>query len=232
MTRKLAIFAAVAMTLFLAGCTTSAQTTSPNKPTSTVLTTIPPLGGYRTTTTLPSQSTTPPPTLSSTMLQPPVTIQYEPGPAVPVPSVPCTDGELRATDFGRGPFTDMAESEDIIAISTSAPCELYGYPTVELGGSSHPLAIRVQHTGVVGHQATPRPVAVGTGTPASFLLQTAEGPIFPDCKETGLLSIGVPGSAPSVSVSLPAASFRSAWYVCGRVQVAPFEQGDTLDQYA
>jgi hypothetical protein len=73
---------------------------------------------------------------------------------------------------------------------------------------------------------------VGTGTPASFLLQTAEGPIAPDCKETGLLSIGVSGSAPSVSVSLPAASFRSAWYVCGQVQVTPFEQGDTVDQYA
>jgi hypothetical protein len=66
----------------------------------------------------------------------------------------------------------------------------------------------------------------------SFLLQTAEGPIAPDCKETGLLSIGVPGTAASVSVFLPAASFRSAWYVCGQVQVTPFEQGDTLDQYA
>jgi hypothetical protein len=232
MVRKLGAIAAVAMTLILAGCTTSAQTTSPNKPTSTVLMTIPPLGGYSTTTTLASQSTTPPPTLSSTMLQPPVTIQYEPGPVVPVPSVPCTDGELRATDFGSGPFTDMAESEDIITISSSVPCRLYGYPTVEFGDLSHPLAVGVQRTGVVGHQASPRPVAVGTGTPASFLLQTAEGPIAPDCKETGLLSIGVSGSAPSVSVSLPAASFRSAWYVCGQVQVTPFEQGDTLDQYA
>jgi hypothetical protein len=230
--RKLGAVAMVAMTLFVAACTTSALTTSPNKPASTVMTTIPPLGGYRTATTLASQSTIPRPTLSSTMLQPPVTIQYEPGPVVPVPSAPCTDGELRATDLGRGPFIDMAESEDIIAISTSAPCELYGYPTVEFGGSSHPLAVGVQHTGVVGHQASPRPVAVGTGTPASFLVQTAEGPMAPDCKGTALMSIGVPGTAASVSVSLPAASFGPAWYVCGQVQVTPFEQGDTLDQYA
>jgi hypothetical protein len=229
---KLGAIAAVAMTLFVAGCTSSAQTTSPNKPTSTVMTTIPPLGGYSTTTTLASQSTIPLPTLSITMLRPPVTIQYEPGPVVPVPSAPCTDGELRATDLGSGPFIDMSESQDIIAISTSAPCELYGYPTVEFGGSSHPLAVGVQHSSVVGHQESPRPVAVGTGAPASLLLQTAEGPIFPDCKETGLLIIGVPGVAPSVSVSLPAASFRSAWYVCDQVQVTPFEQGDTIDQYA
>jgi hypothetical protein len=45
----------------------------------------------------------------------------------------------------------------------------------------------------------------------------------PDCKGTGFLSIGVPGTAASVSVSFPATSFRSAWYVCGQVQVTPFE---------
>ena len=217
------------MTVMLAGCTSSAETASPNKPT-TVMTTTPPLGGDRTTTTLPSGTTISLPTQSGTTL-PTVTIQYEPGPVVPVPSTPCTDGELRATDLGNGPFISMGESQDIIAIVSSTPCELYGYPTLEFGGSSHPLAVGVQHTGVVGHQASPRPVAVGTGTPASFLVQTAEGPVTPDCKGTALLSIGVPGTAPSLSVSLPAASFGPAWYVCGQVQVTPFEQGDTLDQY-
>ena len=105
-------------------------------------------------------------------------------------------------------------------------------PDSEFGGPSHPLAVGVLHTGVVGHQASPRQVAVGTGTPASFLVQTAEGPVTPDCKGTALLSIGVTGTVPSVSVSLPASSFGPAWYVCGQVQVTPFEQGDTLDQYA
>jgi len=187
------------------------------------MTTIPPFGGDRTTTTLASQSTIPPPTQSGTTLPPTVTIQYEPGPVVPVPSASCTDGELRATDLGNGPFISMGESQDIITISSPAPCELYGYPTLEFGGPSHPLAVRVQHNAVVGHQASPRPVAVGTGTPASFLVQTAEGPMAPDCKGTGFLSIGVPGTAASVSVSFPATSFRSAWYVCGQVQVTPFE---------
>ena len=151
---------------------------------------------------------------------------------MPVPSTPCTDGELRATDLGSGPYTSMDESQDIITISSSAPCRLYGYPTLEFGASSRPLAVGVRHNAVVGHQASPRPVTVGTRTPASFLLQTAEGPIAKDCKGTGLLTIGVPGSAPSVSVSFSATSSRSVWYVCGQVQVTPFEQGDTLDQYA
>ena len=151
---------------------------------------------------------------------------------MPVPSAPCTDGELRATDLGSGPYTSMDESQDIITISSSAPCRLYGYPTLRLGASSHPLTVAVQHNGAVGHQASPRPVAVDTGTPASFLLQTAEGPIAKDCKEAESLSIGVPGSALSISVSFSRTSSRSAWYVCGQVQVTPFEQGDTLDQYA
>ena len=231
MMRKLGVVAAVAMTLMVAGCTTTGQTTSPNKPTSTVMTTTPPLGGDRTTTTLSSGTTISLPTQSGTTL-PTVTIQYEPGPVVPVPSRPCTDGELHATDLGNGPFISMGERGDIITISSPAPCELSGYPTLEFGGSSHPLAVGVQHTGVVGHQASPRPVAVGTGTPASFLVQTAVGPVAPDCKGTALLSIGVTGTPASVSVSLPASSFGPAWYVCGQVQVTPFEQGDTLDQYA
>jgi hypothetical protein len=231
MVRKIGAVAAVVMTVILAGCTGSAQTTSPKKPTSTVVTTISPPGGDRTTTTLPSGTTISLPTQSGTTL-PTVTIQYEPGPVVPVPSAPCTDGELRATDFGNGPFISMGESQDIITISSPVPCELYGYPTLEFGGSSHPLAVGVLHTGVVGHQASPRPVAVGTRTPVSFLLQTSEGPKAPDCKGTGLLSFGVPGTAPSVSVSFSATSSRSEWYVCGQVQVTPFEQGDTLDQYA
>ncbi len=229
---KLAVGAAVAMTLVVAGCTSSAQTTSPTKPTSTVMTTIPPLGADRTTTTLASQTMISPPASSNTTLPSTVTVHYEPGPVVPVPSAPCTDGELRATDLGNGPYISMSEHQDIITISSPAPCELYGYPALEFGAPSHPLAVRVQHNAVVGHQAPPRPVAVGTGTLASFLVQTAEGPVAPDCKGTRLLSIGVPGSAPSVSVSLPAASFGPAWYVCGHVQVTPFEQGDTLDQYA
>ena len=67
MVRKLGAVATVAMTVILAGCTSSAQTTSPNKPTSTVMTTIPPLGGDRTTTTLASQTTIPPPTVAATL---------------------------------------------------------------------------------------------------------------------------------------------------------------------
>ena len=136
------------------------------------------------------------------------------------------------TDLGSGPYTSMGESQDIITISSSGPCELDGYPTLRFGASSHPLAVRVQHNGAVGHQASPGRVAVDTGTPASFLLQTAEGPRAKDCQEAESLSIGAPGSAPSVSVSFPPANSSSAWYVCGPVQVTPFEQGDTLDQYA
>ena len=97
------------MTLVVAGCTSSAQTTSPNKPTSTVMTTTPPLGGDRTTTTLASQTTISPPASSNTTLPSTVTIQYEPGPVVPVPSTPCTDGELHATDLGNGPYISMGE---------------------------------------------------------------------------------------------------------------------------
>jgi hypothetical protein len=65
--------AAAVMTLFVAGCTGSAQTTSPNKTTTSLPKTIPPGGNY-TTTTVPSRTTISIPTLSNTTLPPTITI--------------------------------------------------------------------------------------------------------------------------------------------------------------
>ena len=150
-----------------------------------------------------------------------------------MPSTPCTDGELREAISSSGPYVGMSTQQDIITISSSVPCRLYGYPTLQFGSPLHPVAITVQHNDAAPHQEPPRPVAVGTGTPASFLVETAAGPIAPDCKGTTLLTIGVPGSAPSISVSLAAMrGNQTGWDVCGPVEVTPFEQGNTLDQYA
>jgi hypothetical protein len=151
---------------------------------------------------------------------------------VPVPSTPCTDGELRAAVFSSGPFIAMATHQEIITVSSSTLCRLDGYPTLLFGAPAHPEPVAVQHDGVVGHQASPKPVAVGTATPASFLVQSAMGPVNPKCVETNLLTIGAPDSAPSVSVLLPTGGVGPAWYLCGQVEVTPFEQGNTLDQYA
>jgi len=75
-------------------------------------------------------------------------------------------------------------------------------------------------------------VAVGTGTPASFLVQSTMGPVNPKCVETNFLTIGVPASTPSVPVSLAAMrGTQTGWYLCGQVQVTAFEQGNTIDQY-
>jgi hypothetical protein len=165
---------------------------------------------------------------------PTVVIRYEPGPVVPVPPTPCADGELRAADYSNGPFTTMGTKQDIITVTSSAPCRLDGYPTLQFGTASNPIVVTVEHNGAVGHQASPRPVAVGTGTPASFLVQTVMGVAATTmhCTGTKVMSIGIPGTTPSLSVSLPAGSFGPAWYPCGVVRVTPFEQGDTLDQYA
>jgi hypothetical protein len=170
-------------------------------------------------------------TIPTTTL-PTVVLQYKPGPVVPVPSTPCTEGELREAIASSGPYVTMGTVQGIITISSSVPCRLYGYPTVQFGSRLHPVAITVQHNGAVGHQESARPVAVGTGTPASFLVQSAMGPVNPKCVETNFLTIGVPGSTPSVPVSLAAMrGSQTGWYLCGQVQVTPFEQGNTLDQY-
>jgi hypothetical protein len=165
---------------------------------------------------------------------PTVVIQYERGPVAPVPSTPCTDGELRAADYSNGPFTTMGTRQDIITVTSSVPCRLDGYPTLQFGTMSHPIVVAVEHNGAVGHQASPKPVAVGTGTPASFLVQTVMGvaAMTMHCTGTKVMRVGIPGTTPSLSVSLPAGSFGPAWHACGPVRVTPFEQGDTLDQYA
>ena len=163
---------------------------------------------------------------------PTVVLQYKPGPVVPVPSAPCTEGELREAVASSGPYVTMGTAQDIITISSSVPCRLYGFPTLQFGSRLRPVAMTVQHNGAVGHQESPRPVAVGTGTPASFLVQSAMGPVNPKCDETNFLTVGVPGSTPSVPVSLAAiGGNQTGWYVCGQVRVTPFEQGNTLDQY-
>jgi hypothetical protein len=223
-----AIAVVVVMAVSVAACTGSAAPTKPKvvAAESTVLTTISPAGGDSTTTTLP------PVTQPGTTLARTVTIQYKPGPVVPVPSTPCTEGELREAIASSGPYVTMGTVQDIITISSSVPCRLYGFPTLQFGSRLHPLAMTVQHNGTAGHQESPRPVAVGTGTPASFLVQSAMGPVNPKCVETNFLTIGVPGSTPSVPVSLAAMrGSQTGWYLCGQVQVTPFEQGNTLDQY-
>ena len=165
-------------------------------------------------------------TIPTTTL-PTVVVQYKPGLVVPVPSTPCSDSELRAAVLGSGPFSAMGTMQVIVTLSSLVPCRLDGFPTLQFGPVSHPAVVKVQHNGVVGHQSSPRPVAVGTGTPASFLVQFASGfaAHTPGCKETNLLRISPRGTTPSVSVSLTAVT-------CGQARVTPFEQGDTWDQYA
>lgn len=237
MARKISAIAAIAvMAVSLAACTSSAAPIKGKTAAaeSTLLTTIPPAGGDSTTTTLPSASTPPPVIQPGTTLARTVTIQYKPPPVVPVPSTPCTDGELRVADFSNGPFTQMGTKQDIITVTSSAPCRLDGYPVLQFGTMSHPIVVAVERNGAVGHQASARPVAVGTGTPASFLIQTVMGvaAMTAHCTGTKVMRVGIPGTIPILSVSLPARSFGPAWYPCGRVLVTPFEQGDTLDQYA
>lgn len=129
----------------------------------------------------------------------------------------------------------MGTLQEIVTISSSVPCHIDGYPTLRFGLTSQHLIVSAQHSGVDGHRASSMSVALGTGTPASFLVQSSMGVAAENahCKSTPVLLFGVPGSTPSVPVSLSGVRRnQTAWSACRQVQVTPIEQGNTVDQYA
>ena len=117
--RKLSAIATVALTVILVGCTTSAQTTSP-KPTSSLMTTIPPLGGDRTTTT------TLPPTAAD-----------------------CTAAQLTVGGFGTSAAAGHEVVTIRIEDTSLLPCWLKGYPLVTfLNSAGMRLPVTVSHAGI------------------------------------------------------------------------------------
>ncbi|MFZ2057832.1 MAG: DUF4232 domain-containing protein [Acidimicrobiales bacterium] len=127
----------------------------------------------------------------------------------------------------------MSFVQDVVTISSQTDCSLSGYPVLQFSGSSGPVEVSVTDGGTSAVQVpSPTPVAVGPGTPVSFLIQFQPGDTA-SCVIASSLEIGVSGTTPSVGVTLAdVPGFQTAWNLCGsQASVTPFEQGASLSQY-
>jgi Protein of unknown function (DUF4232) len=156
-----------------------------------------------------------------------IVIRHVPYPAVVIPATPCIPTDLAASITGMGPYIGMGTSEFIVTIRSTEPCQLEGYPVLVFSSPSAPVAADVQDGGIPGSYAPPGPVAVGTGAPASFLLFFA-GNLNDTGTPATALSFGLPGTSPSIPVTLPSEVFALG----SETAVTPFEQGNGVDQYA
>ena len=150
-----------------------------------------------------------------------------------IPSTPCTDADLSANVYVDGVLASMSFVQDVVTISSQTDCSLSGYPVLQFSGSSGPVEVSVTDGGTSAVQVpSPTPVAVGPGTPVSFLIQFQPGDTA-SCVIASSLEIGVSGTTPSVGVTLAdVPGFQTAWNLCGsQASVTPFEQGASLSQY-
>lgn len=182
-----------------------------------------------TPTTAPPTGEPAPPVSSS---QGSITIHYqthEPPPAVTVPSTPCTAADLTGSLESLGPYQGMGSGQYLISITSTEPCSVEGYPTLQFASSNGVIPSTITDGGTVGNANPVSAVGVGPGLPASFLMQFSIGPVV--CTEAPTLSFGLPNSTAGIPVQLNT-QVAGFWPACSSIIVSPFEQGDSPDQYA
>jgi hypothetical protein len=160
-----------------------------------------------------------------------IVIHHVPYPEVLVPETPCRPVDLSGTVTGMGPYESMMGIEFIVTVSSTEPCRLDGYPVLVFSSSSGPVPEDVHDGGILGSYAAPGPVAVGTGAPASFLIFFGTNPNSPGPLVTSL-TFELPGGSASISVNIDNPVGPLGPDPGSLTAVTPFEQGNSVDQYA
>lgn len=187
-----------------------------------------PSPGSLATTTLPSAAA-----LSAlpTTVTPATSLVHQPGPVVSsLPAGSCTSQSLTANLTSAGPTEAMGVAEWIITVTSSTPCTVNGYPTLAFSGATASNSVLDGGIGGNPGPAPQSPVALGTSVPASFLVELSDYTPSPSCSPANSLLLGVPGDAPSVVVTPDAAI--GSWWSCPGTKVSPFEQGNSISNYA
>jgi hypothetical protein len=158
-----------------------------------------------------------------------VIITHEPPPAVTAATVACTPSEVSAVTNGPGPYgNNPASWQIIINITSSSPCFVSGYPNVQFGSHGTIVPTSTDDGGYQGYSQTVANVTLSPSAPASFLIQGPEGPVMDgQCPVEDSLSFQLPGS----SVEIPVDVTYGMTVACTTVNVTPFIQGNTVDQY-
>lgn len=217
--------AAVALFLTIPAGIYNARSDKSTAALGTALTTIPPLGETAgPTTSIPkgesrNHVTASPPFLPVHT----VILRHVTAPAVPIPTTPCSENQLSAQITMEGPNVGMGAVEQVVTVRSSVPCFVEGYPAIAFAG----MDAQITDGGATGNYPGPAPVALGPGVAASFMFQA--GDMF-DCKSASAMYFGVPSGPPQTSIA--SQNSESGWGVCrGGIEVTPFEQGDSVDNY-
>lgn len=176
-------------------------------------------------------TTTLPPVVITSSATPPATgITHQVAPvASSLPASSCTNQSLTAKLSSAGPAEAMGVAEWIITVSSSTPCTVDGYPTLTFSGTTTSTAVLDGGIGGNPGPASQSRVALGIGLPASFLVELSDV-TSPACSPATSLLFGVPGEPASVAVT-PDPSIGS-WWSCPGTRVTPFEQGNSVSNYA
>ena len=224
--RSLSTALTAAATALISSCSTSVPWSDvAAAPVGTPTTSPPPVGPTRTTATPPGEPRLPvslgtvPPIHQLEPVDPPVVSE--------IPTSPCHNDELRAaaTDIVN---SSMQGSQDVISVTSLAPCRLNGYPTVAFTSPGLPVTVT---DGVETRSQPPHDVAVGPSEPVSFVIQVPQD-VSGTCPTSETMVIGRSGTHPTVAVSLtPIGKYQTGWIPCGAVEVSALEQGDSPGQY-
>jgi hypothetical protein len=192
--------------------TTSSQNATSASPTST-----PPIPPSQ----LPTgpQSTAPPGTATQGVLS------HQPPPSVTIPATQCTNGDLSAGLSGPGPYQGMGQIQLIVTITSTVPCQLKGYPTLQFDNAT----TSIQDGGTTGNADPPSVVAAGPGIPVSFLMQFSDR--SSTCTDVSGLNFGLPSDPADIPVALDP-PYIASWTACASALVSPIEQGNSVDRYA
>jgi len=150
---------------------------------------------------------------------------------VNVPGTPCTNTDLQASVSSFG-LHAMGMNQDIVTVTSTTPCSLLGFPTVTFAANGAAIGSQpVVQGGTLGRSIETTVALDGPNEVGAFVLEYSTDGVG-QCHVADSMSIGVPGAAPGVSVSLaPMGGLQTAWDLCGGVKVSAFEQGNDPGEF-
>lgn len=137
----------------------------------------------------------------------------------------CQPQHVSAAVTSLGPYVGMGHVELLVSLSSSSKCFVDGYPGLVFGGS----VTTILQGGAPGNYRPPSKVLVGPGKAASFVLAFDDSE--PSCQTASSAHFTLSPGGPEIPIALDPVIAR-AWGTCSPVNVTPFEQGNSVDNYA
>lgn len=142
----------------------------------------------------------------------------------------CDSSDVVATLTGAGPYNHgPAVGQAIISLSATSPCLVSGFANLTFYSPSD-LAVgtNVVDGGYTGASLNVSKVSLGSSNVGSFLFQYSSAQYGSDnCPEETSISMVIPNQSLTVNVNMRGIGLM----VCGKVNVSPIIQGNSIDRY-